>query len=316
MTIDNHLIVLNNGIKVPKLAYGTGTKWRKNRPERPAHERAEDYVNQELVQSILTALRLGFTHIDTAEGYETETEVGLAVAQYLKETGKPRSSVFITTKIRPPPKNVKETIAKQLKRLGPAVEGYVDLYLIHAPFWDFEAEPSLAQVWKDLESLVTETRQARAIGVSNWRIQDFRAIQALNPTVQPAVNQIEFHAYYQSPKLHRYLETELKNGLVTAAYGPLQPLISFIESGNVKTIAEKIAASKGNGVSTSQVLLAWGWAVGTIQITTSSKEERLKEAIAALDIVLAAEEVQEITKAGEGLALKSYVTNQRDQFDD
>ncbi|KAJ3050756.1 hypothetical protein HDU99_008582 [Rhizoclosmatium hyalinum] len=88
-----HSLVLNLGVAVPKLAYGTGTKWFKRGADPNA-------INQELVDSILTALRLGFTHIDTAESYGTEPEVGLALGQYLKETGKPRSSIFITTKVR------------------------------------------------------------------------------------------------------------------------------------------------------------------------------------------------------------------------
>ncbi|KAI9350649.1 NADP-dependent oxidoreductase domain-containing protein [Obelidium mucronatum] len=294
MTIDNTLITLNNGIQIPKLAYGTGTKWNKNGPKISCN-------------NILSALRAGFTHIDTAEGYGTEAEVGLAVAQFLKETGKPRSSLFITTKIRPPPKDVTGSISAQLKRLGPAIE-YVDLYLIHAPFWDYTtSHPTLKQVWSELEHLVLETKQVRA----DWY---FKAIQQLNPKIQPAVNQIEFHAYFQNPKLHRFLENELKTGVVTAAYGPLQPLIAFSESGSVKAIVDRIAATKGTNVSGTQVLLAWGWARGIIQVTTSSKEERLKEAVAALEISLSQEEVEEITKAGEVLNLKKYITNQ--QFDD
>ncbi|KAJ3017526.1 UNVERIFIED_CONTAM: hypothetical protein HDU68_011601 [Siphonaria sp. JEL0065] len=317
MTADSHLIILSNGVKVPKLAYGTGTKWFR-RDGTSDLEKPDASVNQELVDSILTALRAGFTHIDAAEVYGTETEIGLAVAQYLKETGKPRSSLFITNKVSAPPKDIKASIAAQLKRLGPAVEGYVDLYLVHSPFWDYESPETtltLEKVWGDLESLVTETKQARAIGVSNWRIQDFKAIQALNPKIQPTVNQIEFHAYNQNPTLRKHLAGE-KSGVVTAAYGPLQPLVQFVESGPVKAVVDKIAANKGPDVSGSQVLLAWGWAVGTIQVTTSSKEERLKEAVAALDIVLTAEEVEEITKAGEGIRLRKFFGDKKFSFDD
>ncbi|KAJ3078248.1 hypothetical protein HDU99_000687, partial [Rhizoclosmatium hyalinum] len=190
MTVSLHTITLNDGTNIPKLAYGTGTKWGKR-----ANNLPPDEINGELVDSILNALRIGFTHIDTAEWYGTEPEVGLAVGLYLKETGKPRSSVFITTKIAPPPTNVKESFEKSLKKLGPSLEGYVDLYLIHAPFWDYSSPEStvpIKKVWNDLEELV-EAKKIRSIGVSNWRIEDLNAILATDPKIKPSVNQIEFH---------------------------------------------------------------------------------------------------------------------------
>ncbi|ORY41992.1 Aldo/keto reductase [Rhizoclosmatium globosum] len=235
MTVSLHTITLNDGTIVPKLAYGTGTKWGKRNAVNP------DAINPELVESILTALRAGFSHIDTAEGYGTEPEVGLAVGQYLKETGKPRSSVFITTKVD----------------FGP------------------DSVVTIKQVWRDLEELV-DAKLTRSIGVSNWRIQN-----------QTKVNQIEFHAYNQGLKLREFADKEI--GTTIAAYGPLQPLIHFAETGRVQAVVNKIAERKGDGVTGSQVLLAWGWAVGTIQITTSS---------GTLDLVLTDDEVEEISNAG------------------
>ncbi len=85
---------LNDGTVIPALAYGTGTKWFK----REGNAASSD-INQELVESIVSALRSGFTHIDTAEVYGTEPEVGKALEIYFKETGKSRSSVYITTKV-------------------------------------------------------------------------------------------------------------------------------------------------------------------------------------------------------------------------
>ncbi|KAJ3050757.1 hypothetical protein HDU99_008583, partial [Rhizoclosmatium hyalinum] len=154
---------------------------------------------------------------------------------------------------------------------------------------------TIKQVWRDLEELV-DAKLTRSIGVSNWRIQDFNAILATNPRIKPSVNQIEFHAYNQGLKLREFADKEI--GTTIAAYGPLQPLIHFAETGRVQAVVNKIAERKGDGVTGSQILLAWGWAVGTIQITTSAKEERLKEAVAALDLVLTDDEVEEISNAG------------------
>ncbi|KAJ3074786.1 hypothetical protein HDU98_010278 [Podochytrium sp. JEL0797] len=298
-------LTLNNGTShIPKLAYGTGTKWFR-RTDATTTE-PKDAINQELVDSIITALRVGFTHIDTAEVYGTEAEVGVALGLYLKETGKKRSDVFVTTKVWTPFKDIKQSMNESLKRLGPSVEGYVDLYLIHSPFWAYDGPESsmpMQKAWIQMESLVTETKQARAIGVSNWRIQDFEALMATNPTIPPSLNQIEFHAYCQGRSLRAHQDTIQ---VVTAAYGPLQPLIKFVDSGSVQSVCDRIAAGKGAGVTGSQVLLAWGWAQGSVQVTTSAKEERMKEAVAALGVVLTREEVDEITRSGEGLSKRKF----------
>ncbi|KAI8830902.1 ketoreductase [Chytriomyces cf. hyalinus JEL632] len=293
-------------MNAPKLAFGTGTKWFR----RSDASSDSDAVNHELVASIVTALRAGFTHIDTAEMYNTEIEVGLALAQHMRETGLKRDHFYITTKVSAPPADIPKSMARSLANMGPALEGYVDLYLIHSPFWDYTetSELSMSKVWGQMQSLVTDTKQARAIGVSNWRQQDFDAVLATKPVILPAVNQIEFHAYIQNPALQEYMA---RHGVRTAAYGPLQPLIKFAESGPVKTVVDRIAEAKGAGVTGSQVLLAWGFAQGSIQVTTSAKEERVREAVAALSVELTASEVEEISAAGRGLELRKFWVGQK-----
>ncbi|KAJ3209511.1 hypothetical protein HDU83_004672 [Entophlyctis luteolus] len=314
-------IVLNNGVAVPKLAYGTGTKWFKRAGAGAGADAAA--INDELVQSILVALRSGFRHIDSAEGYGTEPEVGKALELFFAESGLTRADVFITTKVSPPPSNIKQALENSLKKLGPAAGGYVDLYLIHSPFWDYEnTPPSIEKAWRDLESLVLETKQVRAIGVSNWRIKDFEAVAAIKPRVYPSVNQIEYHAYLQNENLHAYLSKPDSPfpKVVTAAYGPLQPLVQFAEIGRVKEAVERIAASRGNGTTGSQVLLAWVWQSrgvgGSLVVTTSSKEERLREAVAAQTLVLNDVEVAEITASAEGTKRRKFFAPKADQFDD
>ncbi|KAJ3140378.1 hypothetical protein HK100_010062 [Physocladia obscura] len=297
-------ILLNDGTKIPKLAYGTGTKWFKGRTVSASE------FSSDLVESILTALRAGFTHIDTAEVYGTEPEVGRALELYFVESGKTRADVYITTKVWPPPTNVQESLTNSLARLGPSAGGYVDLYLIHQPLWDTTTLP-LAQVWQSLESLVLDTKQTRSIGVSNFRIAQFDAIKSIpGLRVAPAVNQIEYHAYSQARTLRAYLSAAdpAVAGVAIAAYGPLLPLLKFADAGSVKPTLERIAAAKG--ASASQVLLAWGWAKGTVQVTTSAKEERLKEAVAALDIVLTQEEVDEISASGGDVTFRKFSAEQ------
>ncbi|KAI8618415.1 NADP-dependent oxidoreductase domain-containing protein [Chytriomyces sp. MP71] len=306
MTANQNTFTLANGTVVPKLAYGTGTKWFKR-------SGSTDAVDEALVESILTALRNGFTHIDTAESYGTEKEVGIAFGRYLEESGKKREDFYITTKVlntfssltMMPSGQIRASNGFEIRPSLTPSESYVDLYLIHSPFWDYNDsdEFPISKVWATLSTFVTSTRQVRSLGVSNWRAQDYEALLASKPAVLPQVNQIEFHAYIQNKPLQ---ELHKKLNVVPAAYGPLQPLIAFAESGLVQETVTRIAVEKGNGTTASQVLLAWGFAQNTIQVTTSAKEERLKEAVAALNVELTPAELDAITKAGEAHELRKF----------
>lgn len=106
--------VLANGVVIPKIGFGT---WQ-IKPGKDAY------------QSVLSALRIGYRHIDTAAAYRNEKSVGLAI----KDSKLKREDIFVTTKLPSHVKSfegAKKEFAKSLERLG---TGYVDLYLIHAPW--------------------------------------------------------------------------------------------------------------------------------------------------------------------------------------
>lgn len=135
------------------------------------------------------------THIDAAEIYENEDTVGEAIAEYLASPGAPpRSSLFVTTKLKdgPPVEGLKKFLAKL--RLD-----YVDLYLIHFPM-PFEGR--LPEVWKEFEE-AHRLGLAKSIGVSNFRLVD---LEKILPTavIPPSVNQVSRSSSY-SPNTERDL---------------------------------------------------------------------------------------------------------------
>ena len=195
-------IQLNNGVSIPKIAFGT---WQ--------------ISNDRVTDAAKAALSLGYRHIDAAAAYENECGVGKA----LHESGLRRDEVFITTKIPADVKTyegAKAVIAASLKKLDTP---YIDLMLIHAPKpWEelFSGgektyyEENLA-VWKAMEEAVT-AGQLRAIGVSNFEISDLQNIID-HAEIKPAVNQIRVHIGHTPAQVISYCKA---NGIVVMAFSP------------------------------------------------------------------------------------------------
>lgn len=141
--------------------------------------------------SCLTALQAGYRHIDTAQYYENEGEVGAAIQQ----SGLARTEVFVTTKILKVAKSVDENYAACLqsvdkmggqRRQGRGA-GYVDLFLIHSPRGGTKKR---AEMWLALERLYAEGK-AKAIGLSNFGIGQIEELKGVGKVWPPHVNQIE-----------------------------------------------------------------------------------------------------------------------------
>ena len=160
---------------IPRIGYGTGTKWYSGDNSKP--------IDKELVKSIQDALVLGYRHLDAAEMYGTETSVGEA----LRTQSIPRKEIFITSKVYKNIENIEQACSDVLSRLG--IE-YLDLWLIHAPFFD-RNKISLEKAWREMEKLV-ENGKVKAIGVSNFQKHHLEELFALNPKIKPAVNQSQF----------------------------------------------------------------------------------------------------------------------------
>lgn len=168
------LLELNDGVKIPLLGYGVGT----------AHHKAEEAwsPDRELIEAIKTALKMGYNHIDAAELYNTERETGIAI----KESKVPREKLFVTTKVGPNVGDIPQAISESLKKLQ---LDYVDLYLIHQPFFA-KSDADLQKTWTAMETVKAQGK-AKSIGVSNYLVSHLEAILKTAST-PPSVNQIEF----------------------------------------------------------------------------------------------------------------------------
>lgn len=166
----------------------------------------------------------------------------------------------------------------------------MDLYLIHSPFFA-KSDSDLQSAWKALEE-IQQSGKAKAIGVSNYRREHLEATLA-TATIPPAINQTEYHPYLQQGDLLSY---HREKGIKTASYGPLTP-ITRAAGGPVDAKVKELAGKYG--VSEGEVLLRWSLEKGDVAITTSGKEERLKEYLRVLGFQLEKDEVEAISKLGE-----------------
>ena len=190
---------LNNGVSIPKIAFGT---WQ--------------IPNEEAYQATLDAIRVGYRHIDTAKSYHNEEAVGRAI----RDSGVNRNELFVVSKLRAPALGYDQTILAfetQLKELG--LE-YMDLYLIHAPWpWDKRGESCTEeniQAWEAMEYLYKQGK-IKSIGVSNFDVNDLQAI-INNCEIVPMVNQIRFSVGYTQDEIVDFCH---KNHILVEAYSPL-----------------------------------------------------------------------------------------------
>jgi len=218
--VTNITSIHTQGIALPKLGLGT--------------YRMQGDVCRAAVES---ALALGYRHIDTAEMYGNEAEVGAALAA----SGIPRGEVHVTTKCWPDnlaPEALRRAFDASLKKLRLDV---VDLYLIHWPSRKMDLAATLAAMLK-----LKDEGRARAIGVANFNIALLR--QAVEEVGAPvACNQVEYHALLSQAKLLGYMRAQ---GIPLVAYTPLAKG-RLAENPVLQNIARK------HGASAVQVGLKW-----------------------------------------------------------
>jgi diketogulonate reductase-like aldo/keto reductase len=212
----------------------------------------------------------------------------------------PREKLFVTTKYKAG-KPVEEAFETSLNKLG--LE-YVDLYLIHNPFWA-KSEEELQQVWASLEK-IKESGRAKSIGVSNFLISHLETILR-TAKIPPSINQVEFHPYLQHGDLIPYMQ---KRHIAVAAYAPLTP-ITRAPGGPVDPIYATLAQKYG--VDAGAIGLRWVIDQGIVVITTSSNEQRLHAYLSNVpSFKLTGKEIEEISKAGQQ---KHYRGFYKDKFD-
>lgn len=285
MSLAGKVFKLADGHSIPAVAYGTGTKWFKF---------GRDELDTNLVNVVQLALAKGFTHIDGAEIYNTDLEIGEAILKSKRE------DLFITDKFFTgdgshkqisPHASAYDSLKFHLEKLK---TDYVDLYLIHSPFVDQKVHGfDLKEAWKSLEKAVADGL-TKSIGVSNFSVDDLKTVLEV-ATIKPVVNQIEFNAYLQD-QTPGVVEFSQKNGILVEAYSPLGPIVKG-EPGELTEYLD-ILATKYSKTS-SQVLLRWVIERGILPVTTSAKEERIAQFVDLFDFALATDEVQKITAIGK-----------------
>lgn len=224
--------------------------------------------------------------------YGNEEELGAAI----RASGFPREKLYVVTKLNGWKKqDVQKAFDTSLKKLG---LDYVDLYLIHAPFFA-EKPGDLQEAWATLE-LIKESGKAKSIGVSNFIQEHLETILA-TAKVPPAINQIEYHPYLQHGNLIDY---HRKNNIAISAYAPLTAIIRA-RPGPVDALYENLA--KKYGVTEGDIALRWCIDQDIVVITTSSSGERLKSYMRNVwSFKLIPEEIEGISMMGKQKHFRAF----------
>ncbi|KAJ5865346.1 Aldo/keto reductase subgroup [Penicillium soppii] len=237
-------------------------------------------------QSVRKALDAGYRHIDTAQFYANEAEVGEA----LRDSGMPREEVFITTKILSPAASIEATYDKLLasvhKISGP--DGYVDLFLIHS---SSSGSAGRKMLWQALEKLHAEGK-AKSIGVSNFGVGHIEEMRSYAQVFPPHVNQIELHPWCQQRVIDDYCQ---RNGIIVEAYSP----IVRNYKANDPTLVE---IAKKNGHSTQQVLIRYALQKGWVPLPKSDTPERIVANADVFDFDLDVEDMAVLNDLDQGSA--------------
>ena len=250
---------LNNGVEIPQLGFGVFQV----RPE-------------DTVEAVTTALRVGYRHIDTAEMYGNEKQVGEAIAR----SGLDRSEVFVTSKLNNGAHAFDAALAAFDGTLAALGTDTIDLFLIH---WPLPTVSDFLETWKAMERIYRDGR-ARAIGVSNFQADHLRRLE-IESEVTPAVNQIELHPYLTQEKLRAF---NAANAIATEAWSP-------IAQGAVLTdpVINELAASYER--TPAQIVLRWHIQLGNIVFPKSVTPERVAENFDLFGFELTAQDMARIS---------------------
>jgi len=248
LTVPN--VRLNNGVEIPQLGFGVF----QIKPE-------------DTVEAVTTALEVGYRHIDTAEMYRNEKEVGEAIAG----SGIDRSEIFVTSKLNNNKHDVDDALAAFDQTLADLRLDRIDLFLIH---WPLPKVGNFVDTWKVLERVYQEGR-ARSIGVSNFEPHHLRRLHQ-ESTVVPAVNQIELHPYLTQDELRAF---DAEHGIATEAWSP-------IAQGGVLEDATITDLASSYGKTSAQVVLRWHIQLGNIVFPKSVKQGRMRENFEIFDFEL------------------------------
>jgi 2,5-diketo-D-gluconate reductase A len=252
-------IELNNGTTIPQLGFGVF-----------------QIDPSDTAEAVTTALEAGYRHIDTAQMYGNEAEVGEAIAK----SDIPRDQLWITTKCNNSNHgydDAQSALDESLQKMG---LDHVDLYLIH---WPLPGKDLYVDTWKGFEKAQSDGK-VRTIGVSNFQPHHLDRLLEETDTV-PAVNQIELHPHMQQAGLRSYHE---RHGIRTEAWSPIGQGKGLLDAPEFADIAQ------AHGKSPAQVVLRWHIQLGNIIFPKSVTPERIRENFEIFDFELSDDEMNTI----------------------
>lgn len=252
-------VTLSNGIKIPKLGFGVF-----------------QISKEECERCVLDAIEVGYRHIDTAQSYFNEEEVGNAISK----CGIPREELFITTKVWIDNYGYEKTKKSILKSMEKLKVGYLDLVLLHQPFSDYY------DAYRALQELYRE-KKIKAIGVSNFAPDRLADIVAFND-IPPQVNQVEVNPLHQQTKAQENMK---KRNVQMEAWAPFgEGKNNMFENRLLKEIAKKYQKS------TAQIILRWLMQRDIVALAKSTHIERMKENIEIFDFTLSENDMRKIAE--------------------
>ena len=250
-------VTLSNGVQMPILGYGV-----------------YQVTKDECERCVSDALKAGYRHIDTAQSYFNEEEVGNAIVK----SGIPREKLFLTTKVWVEHYGYDACRVSVLESLRKLKTNYIDLMLLHQPFSDYYG------AWRALEDLYEEGK-IKAIGVSNFypdRLVDICSFAR----IKPMVNQVETHPLNQQIEAKQWMD---KYGVQIEAWAPFgEGRGGLFQNEVLSAIGEKY------GKSTAQVMLRWHIQRGVVVIPKSTHYERMVENFNVFDFTLTDEDMEKI----------------------
>ncbi len=254
---------LVNGIEIPAVGFGT---WQT--------------PNDEIgISAVKTALEVGYSHIDTAQGYGNEAIVGKAV----KESGVSRKDIFITSKLDNPMHGYDNTMSSFEKTLEKLGTDYLDLFLIHWPnplqyrdTW----QKTNAETWKAFEELY-DAGKIRAIGISNFRQHHIEELMK-TAKISPMVNQIRLCPGDTQDELVKYCR---ERDIFLEAYSPLG-------TGKIFDVPDMKQLSEKYDKSIAQICIRWSLQNEWLPLPKSVTAERIAENINVFDFELSEEDVK------------------------
>ena len=254
-------IELNDGTHIPQLGFGVFQIKPRN-----------------TAAAVVAALKVGYRHIDTAEMYGNEKEVG----QGIRDAGVDRADVFITSKLNNgfhKPDDARRAFDKTLRALD---SDYVDLFLIHWPL------PTLyggdfVSTWNVLEEFARDGR-AHSIGVSNFQPEHLDRLAKESDTI-PAVNQIEVHPYLTQDNVRDYC---IQYQIVTEAWSPIAQG-KVLDDPVIGAVARRIDRTP------AQVVLRWHIQRGDVVFPKSVTPSRIQENFELFDFELSGGDMAAIT---------------------